>query len=62
MCEFLKLKVELHDPRFPKKAVGIYKLLYLRNGELISIFGATLTFIIEALKVQNWIRENHEHR
>ena len=46
MCEYFNLKDGLQDPKFPWKSIGIYKFLYLRNGELISNFGIVKTFKI----------------
>ena len=46
MCEYFNLKDGLQNPKFPQKSMEIYKLLYLRNGELISNFSTVKIFKI----------------
>ena len=46
MCEYFNLKVGLQDSKFPWKSMGIYKVLYLRYGEMISNFITVKTFKI----------------
>ena len=46
MCEYFNLKVGLQHTQFSQESMGIYKFLYLRNGELISNFGTVKTFKI----------------
>ena len=47
MCEYFNFKDGLQDPKFTWKSMGIYKLLYLGNGELILNFSTVKTFEID---------------
>ena len=60
MCEYFNLKVGLQDSKFPWKSMGIYKFLYLRNGEMISNFSTVKTFKMYTLFYHDKFQVNLE--
>ena len=54
MCEYFNLKVGLQDSKFPWKSMGIYKFVYLQNGEMISNFNTIKNFKIHYFTMPNF--------